>query len=359
MTTSGNYTVVAKQPSISVIIPVYNGRGYLEECLDAMRASSCTPCEIIVVDDASTDDSGGIAHRHGATVLQLPRQSGPAAARNYAAQRARGEVLFFVDADVVVNSDAVARVARCLAENADVVAVFGSYDDNPAAPNLVSQFRNLLHHFVHQHSRREAKTFWAGCGAIRREIFHEVRGFDAQRYPRPSVEDIELGLRIAKRGYRILLDKELQAKHLKCWGWRSWLKTDISQRAIPWSQLILETARLPSDLNLQVTHRASALLVGLLTVFLFLLFLHALSVVTAPTSAALAVGLVAILVSLLLLNHEFYAFLRRTRGIKFLVGSIPLHFLYYFYSGVTFSACWILHKIPRSRAGWTHSRIRP
>ena len=59
---------------------------------------------------------------------------------------------------------------------------------------MVSQYRNLLHHFVHQHGHAEASTFWAGCGAIRRAAFDAVGGFDAARFPRPSIEDIELGL---------------------------------------------------------------------------------------------------------------------------------------------------------------------
>ena len=56
-----------------------------------------------------------------------------------------------------------------LREEPGIAAVFGSYDDEPGAPNLVSQYRNLLHHFVHQTGRTEASTFWTGCGAVRRD----------------------------------------------------------------------------------------------------------------------------------------------------------------------------------------------
>jgi Glycosyltransferases, probably involved in cell wall biogenesis len=223
--------------------------------LDAVLASSYKSYEIIVVDDASTDDSPEICREKGAIVFRLPHQSGPGAARNYGAEKAQGDILFFVDSDVVIRRDTVARVAEDFMKNPDIAAVFGSYDDSPTVPDFLSQFRNLLHHFTHQNSREEAVTFWAGCGAIRRDIFHEVGGFDQDKYPKPSIEDIELGYRLRKAGYRIMLDKGLQAKHLKNWEWRSMLKNRIFNRAVPWSQLILESRSLPSDLNLQTSHR--------------------------------------------------------------------------------------------------------
>lgn len=101
-----------KSPYISVIIPVYNGGRFLEECLDAVFRSSFQSFEILVVDDASTDKSAEIARQKDVLVLSMPKQSGPAAARNLAAESARGEILMFVDADVVLNIDTLARVAK-------------------------------------------------------------------------------------------------------------------------------------------------------------------------------------------------------------------------------------------------------
>ena len=96
-----------------------------------------------------------------------------------------------------------------------LTAVFGSYDDAPAEPGVVSQFRNLLHHHVHQQGAGEATTFWAGLGAVRADAFRAAGGFDAERYPLPSVEDIDLGTRLSRNGGRILLDPLIQGTHLK------------------------------------------------------------------------------------------------------------------------------------------------
>src|SRR5262245_14313695 len=216
---------------ISIIVPAYNNPQELRECLSALLASAYTDSEIIVVDDASTDDTPAVATRMGVRVFRLERNSGPAAARNYGARQAAGDILFFVDADVVVVPGAVSHVVKVLEEHPDFAAMFGSYDAFPRAKGVVSRYRNLLHHFVHQHGNPEASTFWAGCGAIRRSVFEEIGGFDERRFPRPSIEDIELGYRLRHAGHRILLDKSLHGKHLKQWTLRSMIRTDITCRA--------------------------------------------------------------------------------------------------------------------------------
>ena len=222
--------------SVSVIVPAHNSHRYLGSCLDALNSSSIPPLEIIVVDDASTDGSAHIGCLKGATVLRLNIRSGPAAARNVGAWCAVGTILFFVDSDVVVRADTIERVVERFNTEPKTAAVFGSYDDKPAAKNFVSQYKNLFHHFIHQHSSSEASTFWAGCGAIQRDVFEEIGGFDHEKYPHPSIEDVELGYRLNRKGHRIVLDKQLQVTHLKRWTLTSLLRSDIFGRAVPWSK---------------------------------------------------------------------------------------------------------------------------
>ena len=331
---------MSRQPSISVIIPVYNGSHYLKQCLDALTASSYQSYEVIVVDDHSTDESAEIARKRGTVVLQLPYQSGPAAARNYGAKRAQGDILFFLDSDVLVQRETVARVAANFMENPDIAAVFGSYDNDPAGKDFLSQYRNLFHHYVHQQSNSEAVTFWAGCGAIRREVFEKAGGFDQKRYTRPEIEDIELGYRMRHMGYRILLDKELQVKHLKQWRLGSLLRADIFCRAVPWSKLILESRQMIRDLNLQISDRISAGLVGLSAGLLpFVLF-----------EPWLLSTVLLLLTIIFILNFKLYQFFINRKGLRFFALAFPMHLLYYFYSGVTFVLCWCLYIIPVRRS---------
>ncbi len=329
-----------EQPSlISVIVPVYNARKHLGRCLDALLASSYRSYEVIVVDDASTDDSAEICRSKDVRLLQLPVQSGPAAARNSGAQKAHGEILFFVDADVLVQPKTVARVAAVFLENPDIAAVFGSYDNDPAEKNFLSQYKNLQHHFVHQVSNPEASTFFAGCGAVRQKVFSAVGGFDEERYVKPAIEDIEMGYRMRRSGYRILLDKQLQVKHLKRWKLGSLLRADIFYRAVPWSKLILETREMVNDLNLQTSDRVCAGLVGSSLVLLTL------SVFVPHLLYAVPL----LLITVILLNNELYRFFFKQRGLTFAALTFPLQVLYYLYSGTAFGLCWCHYSLSGKR----------
>ena len=258
---------------ISVIIPVRNGGQELERCLAALDRSRYSDYECIVVDDGSTDGSAGVAEGHGCRVIRLPASGGPAAARNLGARQATGEILFFIDADVCVQPDSVGRVAGHFAGQEDLDAVIGSYDESPDSPDFLSQYKNLMHCFVHQSAQQAGSTFWSGCGAIRKAVFEKYSGF-SESYRRPAIEDIELGYRMAADGRRITLDKGLRVKHLKAWSFWRLVKTDIVDRGIPWTELILRDSNMPNDLNLQISQRISVALVAMMLLAVGALAVH-------------------------------------------------------------------------------------
>jgi glycosyltransferase involved in cell wall biosynthesis len=332
-------------PSVAAVIPLYNKGPHIERALRSALEQTDPPDEIIVVDDASTDETPSVAAQLGARVLRLSKNSGPAAARNHGAAQAHGDVLFFVDADVVIARGAVDRVRTVLAEHPTVAAVFGSYDATPRADGIVSRYRNLLHHFVHQNGQAEASTFWAGCGAIRRAVFQDIGGFDARRFPRPSIEDIELGHRLRQAGHRIRLDKTIQGTHLKRWDLGSLVHTDITRRAIPWSRLILANKTIPNTLNLAWDQRVSAALVAVAGV---LLLLPGNRLETAAlTAAALA--------TVVILNRKLYRLFFQQGGLWFTMACVTLHLLYYAYSGLSYLFAWFEHRVVGRFATRDHS----
>lgn len=304
---------------ISVVIAVHNSAAMLDQCLGALSKSSRQPIECIVVDDASTDNAAAVAERHAARVIVQAVRHGPARARNTGVLHARGEIILFLDADVCLHADAISRILERF-EDRSVDAVIGSYDDSPAAKTFVSQYRNLLHCFTHLTSSREAGTFWAGCGAVRKESFLRCGGLD-ERYARPAIEDIEFGGRLTASGGHIVLDPEIQVQHLKCWTLLNMIKTDIFHRGVPWTRLILRAGSMPNDLNLRWSQRLSVM-----TAFLF---------VAALISGA---GIPAVLCAVLLfgLNFRFFSFLSARLGVFSLVRAVPLHMLFHFYSGLAF-----------------------
>jgi GT2 family glycosyltransferase len=283
--------------------------------------------EVIVVDDCSTDDTAEIARQIGAQVLSTRVNSGPAYARNLAAAHATGDIVWFVDADVVVDPCGVDTIGEAFRDRS-VWAVFGSYDEAPPARNFASQYKNLIHRYYHQRSRAEASSFWTGCGAVRREKLLELGGFSA-RPEHDGCEDIELGYRIRDCGGRILCVKNIHATHLKQWTFRSLIATDIYLRALPWSRIMLSRSRLTDDLNVSLLERARAGFAWAL-----LASLAALAFGAEPTWALLAGGLAT------LAGAPLLVFFMRTRGPLFALAALVFHQIYYIYSTVAFLWCW-------------------
>lgn len=326
------------RPTVSIIVPLHHGGASFRRCLSGLRRAVPAPSEIIVVADGESDGSWRVAEEAGATVLKLATRGGPARARNLGASAARGDILYFVDADVEIPRDAVGRVVSAFEREPELAAVFGSYDDSPGEPNFLSQYKNLLHHYGHQTGREEASTFWGACGAIRRDVFRETGGFD-ERYRWPSIEDIELGYRLRQAGYRIRLLKSLQVKHLKRWDVGSLLKSDWCHRALPWSRLILRSRGFINDLNVAVSGRVSvALTYGLLASLIGGWWWRGAWALTALLAIAL-----------LVLNLPLYRFFHRKRGLGFAIRTIPWHWFYFLYSGLAFLIGFLSAALPRRR----------
>jgi glycosyltransferase involved in cell wall biosynthesis len=280
--------------SLSAVVPATDAPATLSECVEAIRDAIGTPEELIVVD--------------------APAGVGPATARNIGVRQATGDVVVFVDSDVVVHADAFERIRAAFVADPTLTAVFGSYDDDPRATGIVSEFRNLLHHHVHQSAPGTATTFWAGIGAVRRDAFLAIGGFDERSFPRPSIEDIELGMRLVDRGGRIVLDPLLQGKHLKRWTLEGMIRTDFAARGAPWVELLLSRGSGSTALNLGWRHRMSA----------------AASLALLVTSSRKKVPpTIALLALFLILNHSFYRMLLRRRGPALAAAALPLHVLHH------------------------------
>ena len=319
--------------SITIIIPAYNAAVTLPQCLEAIANSVHHPAEVIVVNDGSTDKTARIAEQFGAIVVGMDKRSGPAAARNLGAEAARYDLLLFVDADVMVSVDAIGKIEAAFTSDPELSGLIGSYDFAPTGHGFVSDYRNLLHSYIHQNGKRRTIAFWGACGAIRKQVFFEVGGFDVG-YTRPSIEDIELGCRLRHRGLRVELDPAVKVKHLKHWTLSGMIRTDILDRAIPWTRLILRECEMPNDLNLKWGQRLCVALV-----------------MAAPVVAVLDERLALVLVfAVIVMNWRFYEFLGKKWGWANALLAIPLHLAYFFYSGVGLGLGVLLHFLDRREA---------
>lgn len=311
--------------SISIVIPAYNAEIELRECLSSINQDLGIPLEVIVVNDGSTDQTPLIAESFGARVFTKKVKSGPASCRNWGVFEARGTWIFFLDADVSLHPQTLVKAIRHIQNHPEVDAFFGSYDDSPADPGIVSQFRNLLHHHVHQSGifegdLRVASTFWTGCGLIRRSVFLDLGGFDYWRYKKPAIEDIEFGYRLTQSDRKIMIARDILCKHWKRWTIRSMVRTDFFQRGLPWSLLMLRSPQKSNDLNVDKKQKIAALstavnLLGLLmTAF-------------QPTFGLLLQ--IAMQITILVINANFFRLLARCGGLKLFLSGLILMQIYY------------------------------
>lgn len=299
---------------LTVVIPASDRRETLGGVMLAVAAAEEPAEEVLVI---QTDGAG------------------PAAARNEGAERAAGDILVFVDSDVEIAPDALSRIRHAFEQDPGLTAVFGSYDDSPAHTDVGSQFRNLLHHHVHQQSAGPATTFWAGLGAIRRDAFLDAGGFD-ERYTAATMEDIDLGMRVTAAGGRIVLDPELRGTHLKRWPVGLMLRTDFWGRGTPWVRLLLRRRDLSTALNLGWRHRLSALLSIYLT--------WALARGRVRRASVALSGFAG-------LNHRFHLLLwSRSRRLTAVLG-LPLHVLHHLTAVAAVASGCALELVERGRRG--------
>jgi glycosyltransferase involved in cell wall biosynthesis len=306
--------------ALSILIPAHNAAHFLPRCLDALVAQIDASDEIIVVDDGSSDATARMVTRPRVRLLSHARRCGPSVTRNTAAAAASNGLLLFVDSDVVVAPGMLAKVRAHFAAHPRDAALIGSYDAKPEVKAWLSQYRNLLHHFVHQHTAEHPSHFWTGLGAVRRDAFEAVGGFDAAEI----LEDVEFGYRLRRAGHAITLDPTLQGTHLKHWTLRGMLYTDIFLRAKPWTRLILGARYVASDFSLGLRERASVVLAWLTL---------GLCVLAPASPSLLAVAALAVL-AFVVINRAFLGFLLRSRGVRFAAAAVGMHLLYCFSCGV-------------------------
>jgi glycosyltransferase involved in cell wall biosynthesis len=199
-----------EQPLVSVIIPNYNYASTIGECVKAAQRQTYPSIEVIVADDASTDDSVAIARALGVTVLQVPVNSGVSTARNLGAAHAKGEVLFFVDSDVALDPDAVERAVAYLRDEPGLGAICGMYRAEPMFPDsLVKRYRAIQQYVWFNEVEGAIPGLHSALFAMRRETFLEVGEFnDRLRW----TEEQDYGFRLNAR-YEVKAVPTIRGRH--------------------------------------------------------------------------------------------------------------------------------------------------
>lgn len=330
---------------LSVVVPIHESADTLEVCVAALLAARGSNDEIIIADDGSTDGGWEVLPEsmvEQVAVVTSTTNIGRGPVRNLGAATATGDVLVFVDADVAVHDDALELLRSAFTTDPGCSAVIGSYDDRPADQGLVSQYRNLLHHHTHHTHGPTATHFWTGLGAVRRTTFTDLGGLDEHTWAR-NMEDVEFGHRVVDAGNTIVVLPQVQGTHHKRFTVGSMVRTDLFNRAIPWSSLMLDSGMRTDPFVASSNQTISVAMAALLVV----------SVLATPFSGVAVWVALAAVVTFLAVNAGLWRFFARSRGLGFALAAIPLHLLHCLLAGIGFSVA-----VARRSVGWVTRRRR-
>jgi glycosyltransferase involved in cell wall biosynthesis len=299
--------------TVSVIIPAYNAARTLPQTLAALNAAAPPPLEVIVVDDGSTDETARAATTAGARVVRFEKNIGAAAAKNRGARDARGDILFFTDADIVPPRDALAVIQRAL-QNPQVDGIVGLLDENIPYTDWASQFKNLWMNFTYgRFARAECiGLFYTSAAAMRRGVFIRLGGFDEKYRGASIAEDTEFGQRAWGQGARLRLEPNLRVAHLKAYTTSSVLREDF-KRARALTLMRLRKRGAPFFTSVPLFYQLAVPTIDLTV-------LCALAAVVLP-NIWLASAALVLLVIFFLLNVSLLKFLAQKRGVGFALRS--------------------------------------
>lgn len=198
--------------SLSIIIPNYNGERTVGACLDAIIAYRDDACEIVVVDDCSQDGSVGIIGNYPCKLIRLTKHAGASAARNAGAFGSTGEVLFFIDNDCIVTDTTIPRVKKIISKQPADVVVGGTYTTVPYDAGFFSSFQSVFINYFETKNRNDPDYLATHALVVRAKAFKELGGFKEEFLP--ILEDVEFSHRLRRNGFRLIMDPDLQVRHI-------------------------------------------------------------------------------------------------------------------------------------------------
>ena len=199
-------------PFISIIIPNHNGEKTIGRCLEAAHNSNYSNFEIIVVDDCSKDNSTAIIAQYPCRLIRISEHGGASRARNIGAENSKGDVLFFIDADCLLQKETLAKAAFAYMKNGPEIIIGGTYTWLPYDQNFFSIFQSIYIHYSETKNIQNPDYIATHAMLIRAEIFKTSGGFNEEFMP--ILEDVEFCHRLKRMGYKLRMEPDIQVQHI-------------------------------------------------------------------------------------------------------------------------------------------------
>jgi glycosyltransferase involved in cell wall biosynthesis len=310
-------------PLVSVIIPVKNGSSTIRNCLYSIKRSYYKNIEVFVVDDHSNDNTAEIARQFDVNVVEVKEGRGANNARNLGAKRAHGDILIFIDSDVVIRRETILGIVESLEEE-NVDAVVGIYTAQHRHENLISQYKNLWIRYSYIKSLPEIDWLFGAISGIKRESFRQLGGFNVELLAVHGHDDIELGKRFAHAKLNIFLNMDIEVEHLKKFTIRSFIRNEY-HRSVGFAELATRLGETRGSLKKGFVNVYPSFVVSTVYVIVLLAAFIAALANTIPYSSVLVLFGVYVL-----LNIRFLNYLEQVRGLFAMMTMAPFLMLDHF-----------------------------
>lgn len=301
---------------ISIIVPAYNSEATLNSCLEAIKNSNSKNLELIVINDGSNDQTAQIANNYTDKVIIHDKNHGRTYARNSGISQAKGDILVFIDSDVVISENSLSKIVDYFYMHPQVDALTGLLSKEHPNRNFFSQYKNLYMNYTFKKLPDEVYFLYGSINAIRKKSLvsyeHDIK----------IADDINLGQKLASQNKTIAFLKDLEVVHLKRYSFFSWVHNDFK---IPFdmAQIFLKYKGWKHLVKKSIgfAHVPKENLISILLVYAigFLPFISTFGYQLSTAILTLALGWI-------LLNVQFFYFLTKEKGLIFGALSVPVTF---------------------------------
>jgi len=304
---------------VSIIIPNHNGGATIRKCLEAAFASVYNDFEIIVVDDCSKDDSVDVIRQFPCTLIRLNEHAGAARARNIGAANSSGEILFFTDADCLLEKNTVNMAGDFLASKGPDVVVGGTYTPLPYDNSFFSLFQSIFINYSETKNSDNPDYIATHAMAIDAETFRRNHGFSESLLP--ILEDVEFSHRLSRAGYRLVINPEIQVRHIFGFSLLKSLRNAMV-KSMYWTVYSLWNKDLLADSGTASVELKSNVAAYWLCVLLLLGY-------SFTAGSAILLFLPLVLSANLLINGRLLRALYRTGGLSFSIAATLYYLIIY------------------------------
>jgi GT2 family glycosyltransferase len=198
--------------TISIVIPNYNNSDTIGTCLEAIHSSGHEGVEVVVVDDGSRDGSTEVIRRFPCRLIELHENRGASCARNRGASASRGDFIFFTDADCIADRNTLSAIRTALPRVGPDTVMGGTYARTPHDRGFFNLFQAVFVYYSETKRTEDPDYIAAHAMLMKAETFRKSGGFPEKFMP--ILEDVEFSHRIRKGGCRLVMDPDIQVKHI-------------------------------------------------------------------------------------------------------------------------------------------------